>query len=33
MDEMIEKSCWGVTLRVVAGFVVLVVLAYLFDGI
>jgi len=32
MDKTVEKSCWGVTVRAVAGFGGVLVLAYLFGG-
>lgn len=32
MDSTVEKSCWGVTFRAVAGFAGFLVLAYLFGG-
>ena len=33
MDNTIQKSCWGVTVRAVAGFAGVLVLAYLFGGL
>jgi len=33
MDNTIQKSCWGVTARAVAGFAGVLVLAYLFGGL
>lgn len=33
MDNTIQKSCWGVTVRALAGFVGVLVLAYLFGGL
>ncbi|WEX79282.1 hypothetical protein PYH37_003654 [Sinorhizobium numidicum] len=32
MDNTIQKSCWGVTIRAVAGFAGVLVLAHLFGG-
>lgn len=33
MEDTIQKSCWGVTVRAVIGFAGLLVLAYFFGGI
>jgi hypothetical protein len=33
MEETVQKSCWGVTIRAVIGFAGILVLAYLFGGI
>ena len=32
MENTVEKSCWGVTVRAVAGFAGILALAYLFGG-
>lgn len=33
MEDTIQKSCWGVTVRAVIGFLVVLGVAYLFGGI
>lgn len=33
MEDSIQKSCWGVTLRALAGFVGILAIAYLFGKI
>ncbi len=33
MDESVQKSCWGVTVKAVIGFGAVLVIAYLFGGI
>ena len=32
MDDSVNKSCWGITVRVVIGFSGIIVLAYLIGG-
>ncbi|WP_274629179.1 hypothetical protein [Arvimicrobium flavum] len=32
MDESVQKSCWGVTVKAVIGIAVLLLLAWLFTG-
>ena len=32
LENTVEKSCWGVTVRAVAGFAGILALAYLFGG-
>ena len=32
MEETTQKSCWGVTIKAVAGFAGLLILAWLFGG-